>query len=265
VLSSYRIKQLFVGLDTSALCKIRSCPLRMVSFLLATPSCTYWVLGGMGEVYLVQHPRLPRMEALKILPEDVSADPEFRQRFAREADIASSLWHPHIVAVHDRGEHDGQLWIAMDYVEGTDAAQLVRNRYPHGMPPKDALEITSAIADALDYAHERYLLHRDVKPANILLTESRSDGKRILLADFGYRLLIAEGGARGHVLPLVERRQTICALRFRRNSRRSSANKPGCSVAMKCPPCGNIVHRCGPYCSSMRLLGGTPPISAVLE
>jgi serine/threonine-protein kinase len=73
----------------------------------------------------------------------------------------------------------------MDYVEGTDAAQLVRNRYPHGMPPKDALEITSAIADALDYAHQRYLLHRDVKPANILLTESRSDGKRILLADFG--------------------------------------------------------------------------------
>ncbi len=97
--------------------------------------------GGMGEVYLAQHPRLPRLEALKILPEDVSADPEFRQRFAREADIAASLWHPHIVAVHDRGEHDGQLWITMDYVEGTDAAQLMRDRYPHGMPPNDALEI----------------------------------------------------------------------------------------------------------------------------
>ena len=141
--------------------------------------------GGMGEVYLAQHPRLPRLEALKILPEDVSADPEFRQRFAREADIAASLWHPHIVAVHDRGEHDGQLWIAMDYVEGTDAAQMVRDRYPHGMPPNDALAITSAIADALDYAHERYLLHRDVKPANILLTDSRAGDRRILLADFG--------------------------------------------------------------------------------
>jgi serine/threonine protein kinase, bacterial len=141
--------------------------------------------GGMGEVYLVQHPRLPRLEALKILPEDVSADSEFRHRFAREADIAASLWHPHIVAVHDRGEHEGQLWIAMDYVDGTDAAQLVRDRYPHGMPPKDALEIVSAIADALDYAHERYLLHRDVKPANILLTNSRTDDRRILLADFG--------------------------------------------------------------------------------
>ena len=141
--------------------------------------------GGMGEVYLVQHPRLPRREALKILPEDVSADPEFRQRFAREADIAASLWHPHIVGVHDRGEYEGQLWIAMDYVEGTDAAQLLRDRYPHGMPPKDVLEIVSAIADALDYAHERYLLHRDVKPANILITSSRKGDRRALLADFG--------------------------------------------------------------------------------
>ena len=141
--------------------------------------------GGMGEVYLAQHPRLPRLEALKILAKSVSADPEYRQRFAREADIAASLWHPHIVAVHDRGEHEGQLWIAMDYVEGTDAAQLMRDRYPHGMPPKDALEIMAAIADALDYAHERYLLHRDVKPANILLTDPRMGDRRILLADFG--------------------------------------------------------------------------------
>ena len=141
--------------------------------------------GGMGEVYLVQHPRSPRQEALKILPASVSADPAFRQRFAREADIAAALWHPHIVAVHDRGEHDGQLWITMDYVEGTDAAQLIRDRYPHGMPPKDVLEIVSAIADALDYAHERYLLHRDVKPANILMTDPRTGDRRILLADFG--------------------------------------------------------------------------------
>ena len=139
----------------------------------------------LGEVYLVQHPRLPRQEALKILPASVSADPEYRQRFAREADIAASLWHPHIVAVHDRGEHDGQLWITMDYVEGTDAAQQMRDRYPHGMPTKNVLEIVSAIADALDYAHERYLLHRDVKPANILLTDPRMGDRRILLADFG--------------------------------------------------------------------------------
>ena len=141
--------------------------------------------GGMGEVYLVRHPRLPRQEALKILPASVSADPEYRQRFAREADIAASLWHPHIVTVHDRGEDDSQLWITMDYVEGTDAAQLMRDRYPLGMPPKEAFEIVLAIADALDYAHERYLLHRDVKPANILVTPARDGTRRILLADFG--------------------------------------------------------------------------------
>ncbi|MGY4867310.1 serine/threonine-protein kinase [Mycolicibacterium elephantis] len=141
--------------------------------------------GGMGEVYLAKHPRLPRLEALKILPEDVSADPEFRQRFAREADIAATLWHPHIVAVHDRGEYQGQLWIAMDFVEGDDAARLVRKRYRHGMPTPDAVEIVAAIASALDYAHERYLLHRDVKPANILLTDPRVGERRILLADFG--------------------------------------------------------------------------------
>jgi serine/threonine-protein kinase len=150
--------------------------------------------GGMGEVYLVQHPRLPRREALKILPAGVSADTEYRQRFAREADIAASLWHPHIVAIHDRGEDDGQLWITMDYVEGTDAAQLMRARYPLGMPPADVLEIVAAIADALDYAHERYLLHRDVKPANILLTDPRSGDRRILLADFGIARASNEAG-----------------------------------------------------------------------
>ena len=143
--------------------------------------------GGMGEVYLVDHPRLPRREALKILPVALTSDNEFRQRFNREADIAAELWHPHIVAVHDRGESNGQLWITMDFVEGTDAAALVRDRYPAGLPPQFAAEIVTAVADALDYAHERGLLHRDVKPANILLSESggSSQRRRILLSDFG--------------------------------------------------------------------------------
>lgn len=139
----------------------------------------------MGEVYLAQHPRLPRRDALKVLRADVSAEPDYRARFEREADLASTLWHPHIVGVHDRGEIDGQLWITMDYVDGTDAAHLMQHRYPYGMPLPDVLEIVSGIADALDYAHEQHLLHRDVKPSNILLTESRSGTRRILLADFG--------------------------------------------------------------------------------
>ncbi|MGE2691528.1 serine/threonine-protein kinase [Mycolicibacterium pulveris] len=141
--------------------------------------------GGMGEVYLAQHPRLPRHDALKVLPASVSRDPEYRERFHREADIAATLWHPHIVGVHDRGESDGQIWISMDYVEGTDAAQLLRERHPHGMPSSQVVAIVTAVADALDYAHQRGLLHRDVKPANILLAYPESGDERILLADFG--------------------------------------------------------------------------------
>ncbi|MBX7435299.1 serine/threonine protein kinase [Mycobacterium sp. Y57] len=141
--------------------------------------------GGMGEVYLAQHPRLPRRDALKVLPARVSADGEYRRRFDREADVAATLFHPHIVGVHDRGEFDGQLWISMDYIEGTDAARLLAGQYRSGMPPGQVAEIVAAVADALDYAHQRHLLHRDVKPANILLSRPGSPDQRIMLADFG--------------------------------------------------------------------------------
>jgi serine/threonine-protein kinase len=143
--------------------------------------------GGMGEVYLAQHPRLPRRDALKILPRHLTADDEFRRRFNREADLAASLYNEHIVGIHDRGEYQGQLWISMDYVEGTDAARLLREKYPSGMPKADVTQIIAAVADALDYAHSRGLLHRDVKPGNILLSSTSQAGprRRILLADFG--------------------------------------------------------------------------------
>lgn len=147
--------------------------------------------GGMGEVYLAQHPRLPRRDALKILPSNLTADLEFRQRFNREADLAASLYNEHIVGIHDRGEFDGQLWISMDYVQGTDAARLLRSQYPSGMPRTDVVGIITAIADALDYAHSRGLLHRDVKPANILLGEAHPR-RRILLADFGIARQLGE-------------------------------------------------------------------------
>ncbi len=140
--------------------------------------------GGMGEVYLAQHPRLPRQDALKVLPSSVSSDTEYRARFDREADIAATLWHPHIVGVHDRGEFDGQLWIAMDYVDGTDAADLLKS-FPTGLPQREVLNIVTAVAEALDYAHQRHLLHRDVKPANILVSKQETGEERILLADFG--------------------------------------------------------------------------------
>ncbi|MCV6969264.1 serine/threonine protein kinase [Mycobacterium bohemicum] len=155
-----------------------------------TPFAGYTILrqlgaGGMAEVYLALHPRLPRRDVIKVLAEAVTADPEFRERFNREADLAATLWHPHIVGVHDRGEFDGQLWISMDYVEGTDAARLVKERYQDGMPIDEVCAIMHAVAGALDYAHDRGLLHRDVKPANILLTHPEDGERRILLADFG--------------------------------------------------------------------------------
>ena len=141
--------------------------------------------GAMGEVYLVKHPRVPRQDALRILPARLSADTEFRDRFNREADLAATLWHPSIVGVHDRGDFDGRLWIAMDYVEGTNAAQLLKDQYPSGMPARTVCTIVTAVAGALDYAHQRGLLHRNVKPANILLTNPEDNVRRILLADFG--------------------------------------------------------------------------------
>ena len=141
--------------------------------------------GGMGEVYLAQHPRLPRQDALKILSMDSSADSEFRARFTREAELAATLRHPHIVGVLDRGEFDGRLWISMDYVDGTDAGRLIRERYQDGMPERDVTEIVTAVADALDFGHDRRLLHRDVKPENILVTASDGRRRRVLLTDFG--------------------------------------------------------------------------------
>lgn len=142
--------------------------------------------GGMGRVYLAQHPRLPRRDALKLLPRDWSSDDDYRARFNREADLASTLWHPNIVGVHDRGEADGKLWISMDYVDGLDAARLVAERHPGGMPAGEVAQIVTAVARALDAAHKRGLLHRDVKPANIMLTHLDDDGEqRILLTDFG--------------------------------------------------------------------------------
>jgi serine/threonine-protein kinase len=142
--------------------------------------------GGMGKVYLTQHPRLPRQDALKVLPADVSADAAYRARFGREADLASTLWHPNIVGVHDRGEFQGQLWISMDYVDGLDAARLLIKKYPSGMPVELVIKIVTAVASALDYAHDQGLLHRDVKPANIMISNADGSGEqRILLGDFG--------------------------------------------------------------------------------
>ncbi len=150
--------------------------------------------GLTGEVYLVQDPRSARWDALKILAPALSADEEFRRRFRQEAAIAANLYHPHILTVHGRGEFEGRLWFAMDYVNATSAAQLMTDRFPAVAPVGEVLAIITAVAAALDHAHQRGMLHRDVKPANIFLTSPRDGEQRILLADFGIAQRLGELG-----------------------------------------------------------------------
>lgn len=141
--------------------------------------------GGMGIVYRAANPTLPRSDALKVLGAEFSRDQQFRARFQREADVAATLDHPNIVAVYSRGEtDDGQLWIAMQYVAGSDADKELE---AGTMTPTRAAAIITEVAKALDFAHRRGILHRDVKPANFLISpaEHASDDERVFLADFG--------------------------------------------------------------------------------
>jgi serine/threonine-protein kinase len=139
--------------------------------------------GGMGAVYLAANPTLPRHDALKVLSAELSRDRDFRARFIREADVASALDHPNIVAVYNRGETDGgQLWIAMQFVDGTDADDALRGGT---MTPQRAVHITGEVAKALDHAHAHHVVHRDVKPANFLLSGPVGPSERVLLGDFG--------------------------------------------------------------------------------
>ncbi|MEV6361658.1 serine/threonine-protein kinase [Nocardia asteroides] len=136
--------------------------------------------GGMGAVYLARHPRLPRSVALKLLDENMFGDAEARARFHREADLAARLDHPNVVTVFDRGVEGNRPWIAMQYVQGTDAGAVGL------IEAGRAVRIVAEVAEALDFAHGRGVLHRDVKPANILLGEPESGRpERVLLADFG--------------------------------------------------------------------------------
>jgi serine/threonine protein kinase len=138
--------------------------------------------GGMGAVYLAQSPALPRYDAVKVLSEDLSRDASFRTRFIREADVAAQLNHPNIVRVYNRGETEtGALWIAMQYIDGTDADAALS---AGAMTAGRAVRIVGEAARALDFAHQRGVVHRDVKPANFLLS-TIDDPERVLLGDFG--------------------------------------------------------------------------------
>lgn len=139
--------------------------------------------GATGTVYLAKNPILPRRDALKVLSADLSQDPHFRERFVREADIASLLDHPNIVSIYNRGEaENGQLWIAMQYVAGTDAEAALQAGI---MTATRAIRIVGEVAKALDYAHQRNVVHHDVKPGNVLLSNGAHDDEHVLLSDFG--------------------------------------------------------------------------------
>src|SRR5690349_14159839 len=133
--------------------------------------------GGMGEVYRARDTRLDRTVAIKILPEQLSSDPIRKQRFEREAKTISSLNHPHICTLHDVGSQDGLSYLVMECVEGETLAKRLEKG---PLPLEQVLKYGAQIADALDKAHRSGVVHRDLKPGNIMLTPT---GAKLL--DFG--------------------------------------------------------------------------------
>jgi len=136
--------------------------------------------GGMGSVYLATHERLGRKVALKLISPELAHDDDFRARFLRESQLAASLDHPNVIPIYDADEFDGILFLAMRYVNGPSLQALLRSR--GSLSPAETLRITEQIGGALDAAHAADLVHRDVKPANILIAGA---GEHTYLCDFG--------------------------------------------------------------------------------
>ena len=132
----------------------------------------------MGIVYRATQLSLGRPVALKLIAPEHAADSGFRERFQRESRMAAAIDHPNVIPVYEAGEEDGRLYIVMRWVEGTDLHRLLRSEGK--IDPMRAAEIVNQVAGALDAAHQAGLIHRDVKPANVLLS-----GEHAYLADFG--------------------------------------------------------------------------------
>jgi serine/threonine protein kinase len=144
--------------------------------------------GGMGVVYVATHLALNRRVALKLIAPGLSADEGFRERFKQESMTAASIDNPNVIPIYHAGEEDGKLYITMRYVEGTDLRAMIAR--DGKIPPRQAAEIVSQVAAALDAAHRSGLVHRDVKPANVLIGE----GGQAYLTDFG---LTKHAGSQG--------------------------------------------------------------------
>jgi DNA-binding beta-propeller fold protein YncE len=143
--------------------------------------------GGMGVVYRATHLALDRPVALKVIARHLADDEAFRDRFLRESRLAARLDHPNVVPVYDAREEDGELIVAMRLVEGGDLKRRIAARGP--LPPREAVELLGQIAAALDAAHAAGIVHRDVKPHNILL-----EGDRAFLSDFGLAKALGDSG-----------------------------------------------------------------------
>jgi serine/threonine protein kinase len=158
--------------------------------------------GGMGVVYRARHIRLDRVVALKVIDSRFAENREIRARFEQEAQATASLRHPHVVTVFDAGEVSGVLFIAMELIDGTDLGRLLKEQGP--MAPRRAVAILVQIAAALDAAHQRGLVHRDVKPENVLITRL-GDRDHAYLTDFGLTKVLGgetHGLTSGHDVPL---------------------------------------------------------------
>jgi serine/threonine-protein kinase len=150
--------------------------------------------GGMGEVYKGYQPALNRTVAIKILPPLLAdADESFRKRFEREAQTVAGLRHPNIVNVFDFGQLDGAYFMVMEYINGQDLAGYVRE---HGrLPLAEAQAIIADLGAALDYAHDHNVIHRDVKPSNVMLEQTAQGWRsRVVLMDFGIARVTTNGG-----------------------------------------------------------------------
>ena len=175
--------------------------------------------GGMGEVFLAEDTKLKRQVALKFLPRQMTTDPEAKERFEREAQAAAALNHPNIVTIHEIGEHEGQIYIAMEFIEGQTLKELIsgvgaRRDAPssgdlslpitsHLLPITQVIDIATQIASGLAAAHAKGIIHRDIKPQNILIDKNG----RVKILDFGLAKLKS-------VSPLTKEASTLGTVHY---------------------------------------------------
>ncbi|MGZ8630764.1 MAG: serine/threonine-protein kinase [Actinomycetota bacterium] len=207
--------------------------------------------GGMSVVYLAEDLGLKRRVALKLLAATLSENESFRDRFLRESELAASIDHPNIIPIYEAGTADDLLFIAMRYVEGHDLNERLQRGW---LDPADAVGILAQLASALDAAHARGLVHRDVKPSNVLLdTGSRPDGSdHVYLADFGLTKRVYDGpetGEEGRLLGTIDYVAPEQIAGRRSMGGRTSTRSAACSTSVSSGSRRSGATRKSPWCS----------------